>query len=75
MSEKGNCTAMKLTFLCFDIKLILQEALEDLTYMTGMVRQGMRKNQNVIKVDKNKLVYHVSQDIIDQCLENGRCVN
>lgn len=38
-------------------------------------QKGNEKNLNVIKVDKNKLVYYVFQDIIDQCLENGRCVN
>lgn len=34
---------MKLTFICFDVKMILQEALEDLTCMTGMVRKATRK--------------------------------
>lgn len=37
-------------------KLILQEAFEDLAYMMSMVRHGTRKNQNIIMVNKNKLI-------------------
>lgn len=55
--------------------LILKEVLKDLAYVAGMVRQGMgKKYQNITQTDKNKLFNPISQDIINQCLENHRSV-
>ena len=54
--QEGNRAAVELTFLCLNIELILQEALENLADMTNMVSRGARKNLNVIYIDKNKLI-------------------
>ena len=40
--------------------------------MMDMLMLGFREDQNVIEVDEDKLVEHVSEHIVNQGLENSR---
>ncbi len=65
---------MKLALLRLDIKLVLQQPLEDLAHVLSVYLKGRRKDENVIEVHKDKLVNHVSQHAIDHALEDSRSV-
>ena len=64
----------KLTFLCLDIKGIVQEAAEDRSDVGDMLLLVPRKNQDIIQVNKDKLVQNLPEQVVDQCLEDSRSV-
>lgn len=63
---------MKITFVGFDIKFVLQETLQDQAYMWVMLCWNLGEDQNVINV--HKPVDHNPDDIIDEGLENSRSI-
>jgi signal transduction histidine kinase len=65
---------MKCALLCFYKKLDLQEALENLPDVDHMFLGGAGEDKDVIKVDKDELVQHVMENIINQSLEHSRGV-
>ncbi len=62
---------MELTLLRLNIQFVLQEALKNLTHMLLMLSGGPGEDQNVIQLDKNKAVNHVTEDVIYQGLEHS----
>ncbi len=63
---------MELTFFCFYIQGVLQEALEDGLDMMNVLFFGPGEDEYIIKINKDISVEHVSEHIIYQCLEDGR---
>ncbi len=51
-------------------KAILEQPLEHSSDVLNMFLERRRKYQYVIQVDIYELIYHVSQHVIDECLEN-----
>ena len=54
--------------------LTLQEALENPLEMVNVFILGSGEDQDVIEVDKNKLVNHVSEYVVNKGLEDGRSI-
>lgn len=61
---------MEVTLLNLDEQGVLEEMLED---GLDVLFLGLRENQNVIKLYKDKLVKHVLEHVADQGLEYSRC--
>lgn len=66
---------MKFILLGLDIKLVLEETLQDLANMLDMRLLVRREDQYIIQVDKNKVMQKVPKDVIYQCLENSWSVS
>ena len=62
---------MELTFLGPGVQAILQQSTQSPPHLLNVFLFGPRKNENVIQVDKEVFVKHVS-DIIDKGLEHCR---
>ena len=62
-SQEGHLWNMELTFL--DVQAIPQEPSENLPHMLTVVLQGLRKDLNIIKINKDKNIYHISENIIN----------
>ena len=69
--QEGGRGTGELTLLCHDEQAVLQEALEHLADMNLVRLSILGENENVVQINKNKLVYHISQDIVHQGLEDG----
>ena len=63
---------MELTFLCFYIQGILQEALKDGLDMMDVLLLGPGEDEDVIEINKDISIEHVSEHIIYHCLEDGK---
>jgi hypothetical protein len=66
VSQKGDSKAVKLALLSFNKQLNFQEALKDLSNMENVFLGRTIENQNIVEVDKNKMIKHVPEHIIDQ---------
>jgi hypothetical protein len=71
--QKGENRMVKLALLSFP-KLVLQEALKDLSDMENVFLGRPAEDEDVVEVDKHKTIQNVTEHIIDQCLENNRSV-
>lgn len=61
-------------FLGLDEHIVLKEALDDGLDLVAMFLSGTGEDEDVIQVDQNVLIYHVSSHIINQRLEHsGGC--
>lgn len=60
---------MEQTLLSLDIQLVLKQLLQHLSEVLDVYLERTREDE-AIQVHKDKLVYHVSQYIVDQGLEN-----
>lgn len=65
---------MKLTLLSLDENFILQKSLKDQKDVLGVFLNVAGENQDVIQVNKNELIEHVSENIIYEGLEYCRGV-
>lgn len=63
---------MELTFLCFHIQGVLQEALKDGLDMMDVLLLGPGEDEDVIEINKDISIEHVSEHIVHHCLEDGR---
>ena len=54
--------------------MVLQEALEHLVDVTLVRPSVLGENKDVVQINENELVYHISQDVVHQGLEDGRHV-
>jgi hypothetical protein len=61
---------MKNAFLRLDKKSILQQPLKHSSDVLNVFLERRRKNQYVIQVNIYELINHISQHVIDECLEN-----
>ncbi len=61
---------MERALLRLDKNPILKQPLEHSPDVLHMFLKRRRKNQYVIQVNIYELIYHVSQHVIDECLEN-----
>ncbi len=61
---------MERALLRLDKKPILQQPLEHSPDVLNMFLERRRKNQYVIQVDMYELIDHISQHVIDECLED-----
>ncbi len=60
---------MELAFLCLGVQLVLQEMFQDCSDVTDMFFIGFGVNQDVVDVDDYPLVQHISENIVNKCLE------
>ena len=65
---------MELTLLSFNKQGVLKEALEDGLDMVNVFISGLGEDENVIQVDKDEPVEHVSKNVVYQDLEDGEGV-
>lgn len=77
--KKRHSRGMILTLFSLHIQLVLQETLEDCSYMLDMFILKSGENQNAIKIYEHKSDQHISQNIIDitdiiEVLEYGWCI-
>lgn len=63
---------MEFTLFQFQLKLVLPESLKD---VSAVFIQIPRINENVINVDDNKLLEHVSEHLVHESLGYRRLVN
>lgn len=63
---------VKLALLCFHKQMILQQAMKHDMDMYLMFLRRAGKDENVIKVNKDILIQHLQQHIIDECLAYRR---
>lgn len=63
--EKLDRGLMEFTLFQFQVKLVLPESLKD---VSAVFIQIPRINENVINVDDNKLLEHVSEHLIHESL-------
>lgn len=64
-AQKSDRGGMKVTLLGFHIQLVLKEVLKNQTNVLDVLLLGLRKNKNVVDVDKLELVEHLSQHVIE----------
>ena len=57
---------MEFTFFCFHNKLVLQEALENLSEVEHLFLDRAGENEDVVEADEDELVQHVPENIIHQ---------
>jgi hypothetical protein len=65
---------MEFTFFGFGIKPMLAEALK---YFSDVILMGCKVlgiYRDVIQIDDNTYVKHISKDAIDKLLEGGQCI-
>ena len=74
VTQKGDGGAMELALLCFYKQLVLQKASENLSDVEHMFFGGAGEDEDVIEVDKDEPVHHVTENIINQSLEHSRGV-
>ena len=65
---------MKFTLIHLDTQGIVQEAAEDRSDVGDMPLLVPRKDQNIIQVNKDKLVQHLPEQVVDQHLEDSQSV-
>ena len=65
---------MELALLCYYKQLVLQEALKNLSDVDHMFLGGAGEDEDVIMVDKNKLVQHVAENVNHQTHKAGALV-
>lgn len=67
---------MKLTLLCLYKQLILEEMLKNETNMQDVLFSGLKKKKNeyVIYGDKQELIEHDTEHVINQHLEDCGCI-
>lgn len=62
---------MKFTLLGLDIELVLEETLQYLADMLDTKLLIRTEDQDIIHIDKNKVIQKAPKDVIYQCLENS----
>jgi hypothetical protein len=65
---------MEFAFLGFGIKLMLAEALKYFSDVILMGCEVLGIYKDVIQIDNNTYVKHISEDAIDKPLEGGQCI-
>lgn len=63
---------MEFTFLRLDEDIFIQQGAENRSHIGDMVFFRPGKNEDIIQVDKDKLIEHVSEHVINQGLEDSR---
>lgn len=66
---------MELALFSFGVQLELNHPFEDLSDLLDVFLQGVGVDQDVIDVYNNKSVEHVSEDVINKGLEDGRTID
>lgn len=56
---------MKLALFPFNVKLMLQEAFEDLANMADIAFQGWLINWDVVSINNDKCTQHILENIIN----------
>ena len=70
VAKKRDSVVLKLTFLSFSKHFVLQQTEEDLSDVGHMFVNRAGKNQDVVKVNNNKSIEEISQDVINQILKD-----
>ena len=67
---------LKLTFLRFEVELVLAEVLQDDAHNMTMLLESLGVDEDVIEVYANdSLCNQIVEDVIHHCLECGRAVS
>lgn len=61
---------MELTLLHFDMQIVTQEALQDLSNMQNVFMRILQEDEDIIQADKDKSIEHISEDVIYEYLKN-----
>lgn len=61
---------MKLTLLCLGIHLMRNETLEYCSDLLDMFFKCFGVDQDIVDIDNDRFVEHVSEDIVDESLED-----
>lgn len=69
-SQKQDFRAFKRTFLQLGVQIIFSKTLKYNPDMVSVNRQTIRKDENVIQVDDNKLVKQIPEDFVNKILEH-----
>ena len=71
VAEIFDAFVVELTFLWFGIQPVLPESAEDLLDLFMVSSFIRRINENIVKVDDNTNVQHISEDIVHEVLESA----
>ena len=74
VAQKGNSGVIELTFFRLNEQLFLQKALVNLPDMEHVLLGGAGEGKDVINVDEDKPVRHVTENVRHPSLEHGRGV-
>ena len=69
VSEVFDRVSVKYTFLRFDKQAMFSESSEHLSDMFPVRLQVLGKDKDVIEVDKDRDIQHVTKDTVDKALE------
>jgi len=70
VAEIFDAFTVELTFLWFGIQPVLPESPEDLLDLFMVSSFIGRINENIVKVDDNTNVQHISKDVVHEALES-----
>lgn len=62
---------MEAAFLSLYEQFILEKPLKNTANLLDVHLEGGRENTNIIKINENKNIEHVSKDVIDQHLKDS----
>lgn len=62
---------VELALFTLNKKTVIKQSSQNQKDMLYMFLVCLRKDKNIIKINKEEIVQYISKDIIDQCLEHG----
>ena len=71
VTQEEDGGVMEFAILCFHKKLVLQEKLKNLSHVEHVFLGGAGENENIIEVDKDEPVQHVTENFVHQSLEHS----
>lgn len=69
--QEGHGLHMEFAFFSFHEQTILKQSLKDQPNTSHMICLIFGENENVIHIDKHKVVNEISQYIVHHCLKNS----
>jgi hypothetical protein len=74
MSKEVHFRHPEFTFLELGIQLVFLQPLKHLLEVLRMLLQGATIDQNVIYVNDDKVIKPLSENVIHESVECGRCI-
>ncbi len=69
-TQERNRPCVKLTLFNLDEYTILQQPLEQSSDVLDMISLILGEDQDIVEVNKHKPIDHVSEHIVDECLQD-----